>query len=372
MRVVALAGHGAEWRAAALIRALAASGATAAAARPGTPATGDRAGEGAEFVAAHGALWPNECFWLEYATGRSLLQEIPAINRDFLVLSIPPGLSSPHTVASRPVEIIPAETLPVRADIFGRPFLAAAVPGLPAQPQPAPAPRATPLRIGILGEERHHRETYPAVLATLGDAADRTFLSIQPVFVAPDRLTPRGLASLHGLILPGGSRLAEVPAQIAAASAALDSGLPLFGLCLGMQSLTTAILRRNGWQEAELEEIAGPGPQRTFTRLRDESGRALHRLGETRLVPTPDARLAALLPHGAAVRLNHRYALASAASAALPPAVTLHRDADGIAAAIEHPASAFCIGLQGHPEQGTDPALQGLWNGFLEAAVKTQ
>jgi len=372
MRALAVIGRGAEWRAAALIRALAASAASVAAARPRTPGAEDRGGEGAEFVAANGALWPNECFWLEFATGRPLLPEIPCPDCDFLVIAIPSGRSPPRAVAGVAIEVLKTESLPVRADAFGRPFLAAAIPGLPAQALHPPALSGAPLRIGIVGDDRHHREIYPAVLATLGEAAERTGVAVRPVFLAPDRPAPLDPAPLHGLILPGGSRLGEVPAQIAAAGAAIDAGLPLFGLCLGMQSMTTAILRRSGWEAAALEEVAGPGPQRSFTRLHDAGGAGLHRLGEAHLTPVPRSRLAALVPQGATLRINHRYALDDAAAAALPQGVTLHRDEDGFAAAIEMPAHPFCIGLQGHPEQGTDPALRCLWDGLLRAAARAR
>ncbi|MBV9782328.1 MAG: hypothetical protein JO264_00775, partial [Acidisphaera sp.] len=72
MRVLAIEGEDAARRAAVLIRELRAGGAEVAAFRPGR--VEDRALPPADrqFVAAHGALLPNDCFWLEWATGTAL------------------------------------------------------------------------------------------------------------------------------------------------------------------------------------------------------------------------------------------------------------------------------------------------------------
>jgi Glutamine amidotransferase class-I len=362
MRVLALAGDDAELRSAALIRGLVASGATVAALSLGAD---DPAEDGSEFVAAHGALWPNACFWLEFATGRPLGTSLPDGAFDFLVAIVPDGMSPPRGIAGHAAGLLEAAALPVVRDRFGRPFLSAPVPGLPALPARAAEPRGEKLGVGILGHERYHRDIYPAVLAALGDAAERTGLAVTPLFPDPAGIPAETLLPLDGLILPGGSDLTQVPGQIAVAAAAFDRRLPLFGLCLGMQTMTTALLRRNGWPAATLEEFAGPGAERSFVRLRDAAGQPRHRLGEERLQAAAGSRLASFLPGSAAVRTNHRYALAAEAAAALPAGVLVHRGAHGIADAVEQTEETFCIGLQGHPELGCEPALRALWDGFL-------
>jgi CTP synthase (UTP-ammonia lyase) len=218
------------------------------------------------------------------------------------------------------------------------------------------------LRIGLLGGTEDPA-LQPAVGAAIGDAADRMGVTIELVTLADPKALPRGLA---GLVLPGGSAMASVPAQCEAALQAADSGLPVFGLCLGMQSMATALMRGT-WPDAMLEEIAGPGAHRSFVRLRGAAG-PRHRLGEARFVPAPGTRLAELMPKGAAVRLNHRYAMAP--DAPLPTEATIHHGPDGIAEAIELTGHPFFIGLQGHPEFGCDPALAVLWDGFLAAACE--
>ncbi|MHB1304953.1 MAG: glutamine amidotransferase-related protein [Acidiphilium sp.] len=281
------------------------------------------------FVAAHGALWPNEAFWLEWGSGRTLRAEPPEA-ADLLVIAcpdpaaLPPGFASERRAAA-----------------------------------PLPADRGAAIRIGLLGGT-DRPTTYPASVARLGDAADRLGIPVEPVFLPPDDLP----ADLAGIVLPGGSALATVPAQCAAALAAIERELPVLGLCLGMQSMATALIR-TAWPEATLEEIVGPGPCRSFVLLQDASG-PRHRLGEAHFDPAPATRLAALLPEGATIRLNHRYALAP--DAPVPHAV-IHRDTNGIADAIELSGHPFFIGLQGHPEFGCDPALAALWDGFLAAAL---
>jgi len=348
MRVLAIEGEDAARRAAVLIRELRAGGAEVAAFRPGR--VEDRALPPADrqFVAAHGALLPNDCFWLEWATGTALPPAPPA-EAEVLVLAAPRLAPPPGS------ERVDAASVPILADALGRPRLAAAIP-------PPASGRAC--RVGIVGEALHHRLVYPAVLATLADAAERAGLAVEPVFF--DGAIPSGL---DGLILPGGCDMRQVPAQIAAAQTALDQDLPTLGLCLGMQSMATALIGAR-WPDAAFEEIAGPGERRSFVRLRDGDGGAQHRLGERRLIPRPDSCLARLLPDGAAVRVNHRYALNPEIVADPPAGSVLHVAADGVAEAIEVPAHRFFLGLQGHPELGVDPALGRIWDGFLAACCR--
>lgn len=333
MRTIGFAGPDAPRRAAAEARALRRDGIEATLELLTGPAD-ERWPEGERsFVSACGRLLRRDAFWLEWAGSHPLFAAAPR-TAEVLILVARDQAELPG-MAEMPEE----REMPI--DAYGRP--------LPKRTTPSPC------RIAILGRA----EEQGAVLAALGDAADRLSITVEPIFFLGD------VPAAHGLILPGGADMARVESQIAAARAAMAVDLPLFGLCLGMQCLATALLR-DAWPHATLEEIAGPGPRRSFVRWHGPDGAPFHRLGDRLFRPTPGSRLDALLPNGATVRMNHRYHLAS--DAVLPEKVHLHGSVDGPVDAIELSDCRFCLGLQGHPELGCDPALHRLWDGFLRAA----
>lgn len=226
----------------------------------------------------------------------------------------------------------------------------AIVPALPVGSQP---------RIVVVGHKAHLVEIYPAVLASIGDAADQLGMTPSVACVAPEDVAEGGwtsvLADADGLVLPGGSDMAQVEGQIAAATSALDQDLPTLGLCLGMQSMATAFLRhRCGLAGAQLEETKPDAPVLSFIRLRDGAGAPLHYLGEREMAIIPTTRLAALYPNERAIeRLNHRYHLNPALIPALERRglIVSATTADtGIAGSVEVPGRRFFLGIQGHPE----------------------
>src|SRR5262249_24540056 len=74
------------------------------------------------------------------------------------------------------------------------------------------------LRVGLVGDERDNRDVYPATLAALGDAADAERIATEFVFIPPRDLREQdvdgSLEGVDGLILPGGSDMANVAGQI--------------------------------------------------------------------------------------------------------------------------------------------------------------
>ena len=347
MRRIAVHGAGAARAAAGLIRSLRAAGGGVAVAYAGAEAPD------ADFVTADGRFLPNDAFWLEWASDRALPVGVPSDLPEtaILVLAAP----DPAAIPAEGFERLAAADLSGQPDLFGR----------LGSPPPVASSRAC--RIGVVGDVHHHRHVYPAVLARLGDAAERAGLAVEPVFVSGETV-PDGL---FGMILPGGADMAQVPRQISAANRSFAQGLPTFGLCLGMQTMLTARVRDTIWPDAMLEEVAGPGPRRSFVRLCAADGTALHRLGERNFTPTPGTRLAALLPRGAAIRVNHRYRVNPEIDSSRLRDVVLHWSGD-LVDAVEVPAHPFFMGLQGHPELGCDPALAGLWDGFVRAATRFQ
>src|SRR5260370_749961 len=110
---------------------------------------------------------------------------------------------------------------------------------VPVGPQP---------RIIVVGHKAHFAQIYPAVLASLGDAADQIGMVPAVSCVAHQDIADGGWTSVlkeaDGLVLPGGTDMSQVEGQIAAATAALEQDLPTLGLCLGIQTMTTPFLRR--------------------------------------------------------------------------------------------------------------------------------
>ncbi|HWK43810.1 MAG TPA: gamma-glutamyl-gamma-aminobutyrate hydrolase family protein [Stellaceae bacterium] len=361
MRVITVEGIGAELAAAALIRTLRRDGETVGVARLAPAADAGLPPPHTEFVAAHGALWPNGAFWLEWASDTAMPPTPDwASSRASLVLAVPdPSIFDPASVCGQKLERRAAASVPLTLDRFGRPAAARPVP-----------PEGPVLRIGILGDDRHLRTVNPAVLARLGDVADRAGRLVEPVPLPAAEVLAHGVPdTLHGLILPGGCDMTQTVAQIAAARSARDSGLPVFGLCLGMQSMATALMRDALWPDADFEEVLGPGPRRSLVRLHDDTGAPIHCLGDRPFRPMAGTRLAGLLSEAMRVRMNYRYHLNPEAVAHGFGGAVLHQtDPSGVVDALELPGHPFFIGLQGHPELGCDPALAVLWDAFLAAA----
>ena len=346
MRCIAVHGADAAKAAAGLILSLRAAGGSVTAAYAGAEAPD------AGFVTAEGRFLPDDVFWLEWASGRAVRCGVPsAPETETVVLAAP----DPTCLPGERFERVAAADLPIPPIMRGDFTTGSGVRERPV------------LRIGVVGDPHRHRHVSPAVLARLRDAAERAGLAVEPVFIA-GKPKPEGLC---GMVLPGGADMAQFGLQIAMADRCFAQGIPTFGLCLGMQSMLTSRVRAMIWPEAASEEIVGPGSHRSFVRLRAADGSAFHRHGERRFEPVCGTGLAKLLPQGAAIRMNHRYRFNPEIDQSLLPGIVLHRS-DDIVDAIEVPAHPFFVGLQGHPELGCDPALTGLWDGFIQATSKFQ
>jgi len=241
-----------------------------------------------------------------------------------------------------------------------------------------------PLEIGLVAAERDQRGVYPATLASLADAADSLSINLTIRYIDPVALGKAGgfviPASLAGMVLPGGSAMKNVPGQIEAAAAGLAAGVPTVGLCLGMQTMATAIAwRRFGRGTANLAEADPAAPIKTFVPMAAEKGmdgRSLpeHRTGTQLSAVKAQTRLAEILPVSTSVHYNHRYRLDPALvndleEAGLRVAAT---GLDGaIVDAIEDRDHPFFIGMQGHPELGSrENAPHPLLSAFLSAALE--
>jgi putative glutamine amidotransferase len=149
-----------------------------------------------------------------------------------------------------------------------------------------------------------------------------------------------GLDPVHPqatLVSPG-----QQDADLALARAALSRGLPVLGICYGMQLLGLA---GGGRLHQHLPDDA-PG---TVAHRHDEGGTVRH---DVQILPGTRTAAALGLPGGGSLRIHssHHQALASAG----PGWTVTARDADGLIEGIEHTGSGLAIGVQWHPERA-DP-----------------
>ncbi|AMG56256.1 glutamine amidotransferase-related protein [Pantoea vagans] len=217
------------------------------------------------------------------------------------------------------------------------------------------------LRIGLMGRERDQRDSYPANLMSLQAAARQLGVALDICLLPPAELCAdlHELDGLHGVVLPGGSSMAAVLGQIAVAKATLQRDIPTLGLCLGMQSMCTAVVQQaTGYENAMLAEVAPDAPLHSFVRFND----LRHRCG---LFAYPAAAPYDRMPY------NHRYCFNPRLLPQLQAGgIDVTVQTDTIVEAIRSPSHPFWLGVQGHPELMSRPdAPHPLFTAFLQTVI---
>lgn len=249
----------------------------------------------------------------------------------------------------------------------------------------APRPReGDGLTIGLIGAESDHRDVYPAALASLADAADNLSIPINVRFIDPVDINqfeyPAVFEGLSGILLPGGADMKNVAGQTTAAAFSLESGLPTVGLCLGMQTMATAVAwRAFGRSKANLAEADPNARLKTFVPMadaRDLDGIQLpiHRTGDQAIDIISGTQLSVIIRSERQIRCNHRFRLNPALLPDLEAAglrVAASSSSGAVVDAIEVAPHSFFIGMQGHPELSSRADMpHPLLLAFLEMAAK--
>ncbi|MGV9321674.1 gamma-glutamyl-gamma-aminobutyrate hydrolase family protein [Streptomyces sp. NPDC003660] len=173
-----------------------------------------------------------------------------------------------------------------------------------------------------------------------------------PALLPPDdpELAPEVVARLDGVVIAGGPDVDPArygadrtprcgpPAperdawELALIKAALAAHVPLLGICRGLQLLNVA--------------LGG-----TLVQHLDGHAEAVGVFGAHPVRPVPGTLYAAIQPDGTSVPTYHHQAVDRLADALIPSAHT----ADGTIEAVELPsAQGWVLGVQWHPEMGTD------------------
>jgi anthranilate synthase component 2/putative glutamine amidotransferase len=198
----------------------------------------------------------------------------------------------------------------------------------------------------------------PAVLlpASYADAVSEA--GGDPVLLPTASVTADVVPRLDALVLAGGAdvdpaRYGSEPGphtvatrpdrdatEVALLQAALDRDLPVLAICRGMQLLNVLL---GGTLVQHLPDVAGAQPHQLGLGL----------FAEREVRTAPGSAVHGILGPEARVDCHHHQALDTIAEGLTASAWA----EDGLVEAVEVPGRRFCLGVQWHPEAGTDGRL---------------
>jgi len=104
-----------------------------------------------------------------------------------------------------------------------------------------------PVRIGLIGKYVELHDAYLSVVESLKHAGFHHAANVEIVWIQAENveglLAEEQLATLDGIVIPGGFGARGVEGKIRAAQYAREHGVPCLGLCLGMQVMTIEFAR---------------------------------------------------------------------------------------------------------------------------------
>src|SRR5213592_2567760 len=243
------------------------------------------------------------------------------------------------------------------------------------------------VRIAVVGKYTDFVDSYKSVQEALihGGIANDVGIDIQWLssddFTAPDRAAEI-LSAYHGLLVPGGFGVRGIEGMVEAIRHARVSGLPFFGICLGMQTAIIEFARNVcGIEDSHSSEFAPECDNAVISLM--ESQQHVTDMGGTMRLGAYPARLTrgskVAEVYGVAEiseRHRHRYEVSNT-----------YRDQfvehglrlsgvspDGqLVEIIEYPQHPWFIGCQFHPELKSRPTrAHPLFAGFIAAAVRVK
>ena len=238
--------------------------------------------------------------------------------------------------------------------------------------------------IGFVGKYVKHRDAYKSVYEAIDHAGIAHRCKVRVQRIDSEKLLVEGgaakaLAGVDGLLVPGGFDKRGIEGKIEAIRFARETGLPFFGICLGLQCATIEFARNVvGLSDANSNEFnpATPHPvvclldaQRKVTQV----GGTM-RLGAYECVLNPgSAAFAAFRSARVSERHRHRYEVNNDYRRQLEDAglAVSGTSPDGaLVEVIELPSHPWFVGIQSHPEFKSKPtAAHPLFRDFIGASL---
>ncbi len=249
-------------------------------------------------------------------------------------------------------------------------------------------PRET-ARIALVGKYVDLSDAYLSVAEALRAGGFKHRARVEIRWVASDDCQTDGgaaavLADVHGVLIPGGFGIRGIEGKIGAIRYARTHGLPVLGLCLGLQCIVIDAARSVGLAQANSAEFDPQTPDPVISTMADQqhivAGQAdmggTMRLGAYPAVLQPGSIVAdAYETTEVSERHRHRYEVNNAyrdqiAASGLRFSGT---SPDGrLVEFVEYPrdANPFIVGTQAHPELKSRPTRpHPLFVSFIGAAL---
>jgi CTP synthase len=237
------------------------------------------------------------------------------------------------------------------------------------------------VEIAVVGKYIELHDAYKSIYESLSHAGikNQTRVKIRKVKAEDFSSNSAGLLDgVDGLLVPGGFGERGLEGKIRAIQHARETGLPFFGICLGMQCASIEFARNVlGLKGAHTAEFNAEAPHPVIHLMADQ--RNVHEKGGTMRLGSYPCRV---LPGALAGRLygaelvherpRHRFEFNNAYRADFEKAGMLvsgvNPDRD-LVEILEMPSHPFFLGVQFHPEFKSRPLTpQPLFDGFIAAA----
>ncbi len=217
--------------------------------------------------------------------------------------------------------------------------------------------------IAVVGKYADHPDSYISVKEALRHAGLYHEREIEVEWIPSEEVEERGteelLASVSGIVVPGGFGPRGIEGMIQTARYARENGVPYLGLCLGMQLMVVEYARHIlGMEEANSTEFDPETPNPVIDLMPDQ--RSLKEMGGTmrlglypcHLVPgtrasTAYGQAAIQERHRHRYEFNNRYRQPLEEAGLKPSGLSPDGTLVEISEVVEHP---FMVGVQFHPE----------------------
>lgn len=145
--------------------------------------------------------------------------------------------------------------------------------------------------IGIVGKYVELEDAYISIRESLQHAAASIGVKVNIEYVSSDvdELDSEIMASLDGILVPGGFGERGVEGKLDAVEYAIVNNIPLFGICLGMHSLVIQFARRNGYPEANSSEFDKENPYPVIDMMEEQ--KKIKNMGGTMRLGSYDCKL---------------------------------------------------------------------------------